>query len=415
MSVQSSAAGPLSPTEELIRESDECLMGTFRRLPVVIAGGQGATVWDTDGRTYIDFVAGIAVNALGHGHPSIVSKIQERAAELIHTSNLYYSEPQVRLAQRLIDLTFDSRIFFGNSGAEANECAIKLARKWGRLFRDGAYEILTIERSFHGRTIATLAATGQSKYSLAFAPALPGFVHVPFGDLDAIRAATSERTVAVMLEPIVGEGGMLPQPEGYLEGLREWCDDRNLLLILDEVQTGVGRTGKWFAYQHSKIEPDILTIAKALGGGIPISACVASPRADVFEQGDHGTTFGGSPFAASIALSLLTTIHDENLLMNVIEQGATLSEGLSAMPLIGAVRGRGLMIGCDLTRPVARELERECLDAGVIVNALNETTLRLVPPLIISSDEIAEGLSRLEVALTKVGAAKQLTRPQPNA
>jgi acetylornithine/N-succinyldiaminopimelate aminotransferase len=413
MSVQSSTAGPLSPTEELMRESDDCLMGTFRRLPIVVAGGRGATVWDTDGRTYIDFVAGIAVNALGHGHPSIVSKIQERAAKLIHTSNLYYSEPQVRLARRLIDLTFQSRVFFGNSGAEANECAIKLARKWGRLFRDGAYEILTVEGSFHGRTMATLAATGQSKYSLGFAPSLPGFVHVPFGDLDAVRAATSERTVAVMLEPIVGEGGMLPQPEGYLEGLRAWCDDRNLLLILDEVQTGVGRTGKWFAYQHSNIEPDILTIAKALGAGVPISACIASTRADVFEQGDHGSTFGGNPFAASIALALLTTIHDENLLANAIEQGAILSEGLSAIPLVGDVRGRGLMIGCDLTQPVARVLERECLDAGVIVNALNDTTLRLVPPLVISSGEIAEGLSRLGLVAARVGTATRLTPPQP--
>jgi len=386
-------------TPELIEAERTYLMGTFNRLPVTLVEGRGALVRDDTGREYVDLVAGIAVNLLGHAHPAVARAVAEQAGRLIHASNLYYTEPQVSLARRLVELSFPSRVFFANSGAEANEAAIKVARKWGKLHRGGAYEIITAEGSFHGRTLATVTATGQPKYSAPFAPLPPGFVHVPYGDLEAIRRATSERTVAVMLEPVMGEVGVVPPPEGYLEGVRAWCDRQNLLLILDEVQTGLGRTGRWFAHQHHGITPDVMTLAKGLGGGVPIGACLAAPRADVLEPGDHGSTFGGNPLACSAALAVLDVVESEGLVGHAAEMGEALQAVLRGLDGVEVVRGRGLMQAVVFKEPVARRFQARCLEEGVIVNAVDERTVRTVPPLVITPAELeraAAGMRRAQ-------------------
>jgi len=374
------------------------LMGTFKRLPVTLVEGRGVTVRDTEGREYIDMVAGIAVNALGHAHPAVAQALADQAGRLIHTSNLYYSEPQVALAGKLVQLSFPSRVFFANSGAEANEAAIKLARKWGKVRRDGAFEIITTDGSFHGRTLATVTAGGKETYSAPFAPLPPGFVHVPYGDLTAVQAATGKDTVAVMLEPIMGEVGVIPPPAGYLEGVRAWCDECDLLLILDEIQTGIGRTGRWFAHQHHGILPDVMTLAKALGGGVPIGACLAAPRADVFEPGDHGSTFGGNPLACAAGVAVLRTMEEEGLVGHAAEMGELLHASLHELKGVTQVRGRGLMQAFVLEQPVAKDFQSRCLAEGVIVNAVDDETVRLVPPLVISADEIERAAAAMKRA-----------------
>jgi acetylornithine aminotransferase/acetylornithine/N-succinyldiaminopimelate aminotransferase len=356
------------------------------------------TVRDSEGREYLDLVAGIAVNVLGHAHPAVTRAVAEQAGRLIHTSNLYYTDPQVALAQKLVELSFPSRVFFANSGAEANEAAIKLARKWGKLRRDGAFEIITTNDAFHGRTLTTVTAGGKDAYSAPFGPLPPGFVHVPYGDLDAIRAATTERTVAIMLEPILGEAGVVPPADGYLEGARAWCDERDLLLVLDEVQTGIGRTGRWFEHQHHGIVPDVMTLAKGLGGGVPIGACLAGPRADVFEPGDHGSTFGGNPLACAAGVAVLRTIEEEGLVGHAAEMGEHLHASLQELEGVRQVRGRGLMQSVVFDGPVARDFQARCLAEGVIVNATDDVTIRLVPPLIISAAEIDEAVQRMKRA-----------------
>jgi acetylornithine/N-succinyldiaminopimelate aminotransferase len=367
--------------------ADQYLMQTGRRLPVTFVRGEGCLVYDEDGKEYLDLVAGIAVNVLGHSHPDIARALTGQARTLIHTSNLYFTRPQVELARRLVELSFPSRVFLCNSGAEANEAAIKIARKWGTKNREGAFEIITAEGSFHGRTLATVTAGGQHKYSDPFKPLPDGFLHVPFNDLEAIKAATTERTVAVMLEPVMGEIGIIPAVKGYLEGVRKWCDEKNLLLILDEVQTGIARTGKWFAYQHHGITPDVMTLAKGLGGGIPIGACLASPRADVLEPGDHGSTFGGNPLACTVALSVLAVIERDGLVGHAAEMGELLNgvlQGLGAKE----VRGLGLMQAAEFAEPHAKAFQQSCLEAGLVINAVDENSIRLVPPLIITAAEI---------------------------
>src|SRR2546421_1309342 len=318
-------------------------MQVGRRLPITFVRGRGCILYDDSGRAYLDLVAGIAVNLLGHAHPDVVAAVTRQSAELIHTSNLYFTQPQVELARRLVELAFPSRVFFCNSGAEANEAAIKLARKWGKRNRDGAFEIITTEGSFHGRTLAAVTAGGQHKYSDPFAPLPPGFVHVAFNDIGAIRAATTDTTVAVMLEPVMGEIGIIPASPGYLKAVRRWCDEQNLLLVLDEVQTGLGRTGRWFAHQHAGITPDVMTLAKGLGGGVPIGACLAAPRADVFEPGDHGSTFGGNPLACQAALAVIQVIEEEGLIGHVVELGGDLKDSMRALDGVSQVRGVGLM------------------------------------------------------------------------
>ena len=378
--------------------ADRYLMQVGKRLPVTFVRGKGCLVYDDSGREYLDLVAGIAVNLLGHAHPEVVAALTAQASSLIHTSNLYYTRPQVELAQRLVELAFPSRVFFCNSGAEANEAAIKLARKWGKRNRDGAFEIITTTGSFHGRTLAAVTAGGQHKYSDAFTPLPEGFVHVPYNDLDAIKSATNEHTVGVMLEPVMGEIGIIPAAPGYLAGVRRWCDANNLLLILDEVQTGLGRTGRWFAHQHHGITPDVMTLAKGLGGGVPIGACLAAPRADVFEPGDHGSTFGGNPLACAAAIAVLSVIERDGLVGHAAEMGGVLHEALLDL---GAkdVRGLGLMQAFEFAEPRAKAFQQSCLEAGLIVNAVDENSIRLVPPLIIGSAEIERAHSTMRKAL----------------
>jgi acetylornithine aminotransferase/acetylornithine/N-succinyldiaminopimelate aminotransferase len=367
--------------------ADKYLMQTGRRLPVTFVRGQGCLVYDDAGREYLDLVAGIAVNLLGHSHPEVAAAVAGQAKTLIHTSNLYYTEPQVELARRLVELSFPSRVFLCNSGAEANEAAIKIARKWGGRHRNGAFQIITTLGSFHGRTLATVTAGGQPKYSDPFKPLPDGFIHVPYNDLDAIKAATGAQTVAVMLEPVMGEIGIVPAKPGYLEGVRNWCDKEGLLLILDEVQTGLGRTGRWFAHQHHGITPDVMTLAKGLGGGVPIGACLAAPKADVFEPGDHGSTFGGNPLACVAALAVLKVIERDGLVGHAAEMGEMLH---AAIHSVGGkeVRGLGLMQAVEFAQPLAKAFQQACLDARLVVNAVDDNTIRFVPPLIITPDQI---------------------------
>ena len=374
--------------------ADKYLMHTGKRLPVTFVRGRGCLVYDESGKEYLDLVAGIAVNVLGHAHPEVAAAVASQAHSLIHASNLYFTQPQVELAQRLVELAFPARVFFGNSGAEANEAAIKIARKWGARNKGGAFRVITSVGSFHGRTMATVSAGGQPKYSDPFKPVLDGFVHVPYNDLEAIKAATTKETVAVMLEPVMGEIGVIPARPGYLEGVRKWCDEQGMLLILDEVQTGIGRTGRWFAHQHHGITPDVMTLAKGLGGGVPIGAVLASPRADVFEPGDHGSTFGGNPLACAAALAVLHVVERDGLVGHAAEMGDALE---SVLQDLGGeeTRGRGLMRAVQFTEPKAKPFQQACLEAGVIVNAVDDHSVRFVPPLIISPDQIEHAHSAM--------------------
>src|SRR6266536_1688315 len=367
--------------------AERYLMQTGRRLPVTFVRGRGCLVYDDAGREYLDLVAGIAVNLLGHSHPEVVAAVTKQSAELIHTSNLYFTRPQVELAQRLVELAFPSRVFFCNSGAEANEAAIKIARKWGARHRDGSFEIITTTGSFHGRTLATVTAGGQHKYSDPFEPLPPGFIHIPYNDAAAIDAAITDKTVAVMLEPVMGEIGIIAAAPGYLERVRALCDEKNLLLILDEVQTGLGRTGRWFAHQHAGITPAVMTRAKGLGDGVPIGACLANPRADVFEPGDHGSTFGGNPLACAVAATVLQVIERDGLVGHAAEMGELLH---SVLRDLGGqeVRGRGLMRAVEFEEARAKPFQQACLDSGLVVNAVDDHSVRLVPPLIVTADQI---------------------------
>ena len=380
------------------------LMGTYNRQPLALVRGAGCVVTDADGNEYLDMVAGIAVSVLGHAHPALTEAVVRQSAMLLHTSNLYYSEPQLELAERLIATAFPSRVFFCNSGAEANEGAIKLARKWGRTHRDGAWQIVCLEGAFHGRTFAALSATANPRYRDPFVPLVDGFTHVRAGDLDAMVAAITAETAAILVEPVLGESGVHPLDDDYLRGLRRLCDERNLLLILDEVQTGMGRTGHWWAHQRAGITPDVMTVAKGLGGGVPIGAVLASPRADVFEPGDHGTTFGGNPLSCAAGCAVIDTITADGLVGNAAALGERLRIGIETLrsPLVASVRGVGLMIGVRLRREVAPAVVAAALRAGLIINATGSRTLRLVPPLIITTAQVDEAVRLLGVALADV-------------
>jgi acetylornithine/N-succinyldiaminopimelate aminotransferase len=403
------SANPVPATSALPARAKAALMDTYQRQPISLRSGHGVWVTSDDGRELLDLVAGIAVNVLGHNHPALRQAIAEQAGTLIHTSNLYYTEPQLELAELLIASAFPSRVFFCNSGAEANEGAIKLARKWGKLHRDGAHVIVCAQGAFHGRTMGALAATANPRYRRPFEPLPKGFVHVPYDDLGALEESIDSATCAVMLEPIEGESGVIPLEPGRLAAIRALCDERNVLLILDEVQTGMGRTGRWWAHQHEAAVPDVMTVAKALGGGMPIGAILAGPRADVFEPGDHGSTFGGGPLACAAAVSVMRTVEGEGLVEHAAEVGDYLAESLSALADRGApiagVRGRGLMLGVALSSDVARDVAAAALDEGLIVNAIGDRTLRLVPPLIITRDEVDEAVLRLSRAFDTVTAA----------
>ena len=381
------------PTEELKDFAAKYLMQTYARQPISIVRGRGAKVYDMEGREYIDCVGGIAVNILGHGHPDLVQAIQRQAAQLIHVSNLYYTEPQVRLAQMLVDHSCADRVFFCNSGAEANEAAIKLARRYGHE-KHGAdrFEIITMKNSFHGRTMATLTATGQEKVQKGFEPLVPGFVYAPFNDFAAIESLVTDKTTAIMLEPIQGEGGVHVADQAYLKSLRELCTQKDILLIFDEVQTGMGRTGTLFAYEQLGVEPDIMTLAKGLGGGMPIGACLAKEAvAAVFTAGTHASTFGGNPLACAAGLAVCRILIEGRVLEQARRMGDYLSKGLADFKdrhrAVRDVRGLGLLQGLEVEID-AKAVVADCLTRGVLVNATSERVLRFVPPLIITQAEI---------------------------
>ena len=382
------------------------LMETYTRQPVELVSGHGVWAVDGEGRELLDLVGGLAVNVLGHAHPAVARALAEQSARLIHTSNLYYTSPQIELAERLVATAFPSRVFLCNSGAEANEAAIKLARKWGRRHRDGATGIVALQGAFHGRTMGALAATGTPRYREPFEPLPPCFRHVA-ADIDSITEAAGDDVVAVMLEPIQGESGVVPLPDGLLGRVRALCDERNLLLILDEVQTGMGRTGRWWAHQHTGITPDVMTVAKGLGGGVPIGAVLAAPRADILEPGDHGSTFGGGPLATAAGCAVLRTIEEEGLVERAARMGEYLRETLLTLRTggvpIAAVRGQGLMLGVVLSEPIASRVGRAALECGVIVNTVGDRVLRLLPALTITEAEVDEAVHRLRDAFDVAG------------
>ena len=389
----------------MVATESRYLMHTFKRQPVELVRGEGARVWDATGREYLDFVGGIAVNVLGHAHPDVVAAITKQAGTLIHTSNLYYSRPQLELAERLNSLGFEGRCFFANSGAEANEAAVKLARKWGKLNRGGAYEVISALGSFHGRTLAMVAATGQPKYQEPYAPMPDGFQSVPYNDIDALTAAVTDKTVAILLEPILGESGVIPAADGYLHQVRRLCDKENLLLIFDEIQTGMGRTGAFYAFQDAGVIPDVVTLAKGLGGGVPIGVCIAAERADVFGHGDHGSTFGGNPLACAAAVATLDVIARDRLMDNARSVGKYLSEQVTArLAPYGTPRGRGLMQALVLHDDIAQEAQAAALQHGLIVNAIGPNVLRFVPPLTITEADVDHAIQVLEVSLDEVSS-----------
>ncbi|MDH3316883.1 MAG: acetylornithine transaminase [Gammaproteobacteria bacterium] len=372
------------------------LMPTYSRLPVTFVRGEGVHVWDRNGKRYLDALAGIAVCGLGHANPAVAAAISTQAGELLHTSNLYGIEKQQALADALVSLSGMEVVFFCNSGAEANEAAIKIARAHGHSKGIEKPEIIVTDHSFHGRTLATLSATGNAKVHSGFEPLVEGFVRVPFDDLAAAERAAKDHSgvIAVLVEPIQGEGGVVVPDPSYLSGLRSLCDRRGLLLMLDEVQTGMGRTGAWFTHQHYGISADVMTLAKALGNGVPIGACLArSEAAAALKPGSHGSTFGGNPLACAAALAVIATIQREHLVERAAEAGARLAAGLkralSGQNCVVEVRGRGLMIGIELDRPCA-ELVGMALERGLLINVTAERVVRLLPPLIISNEQIDE-------------------------
>jgi len=391
-------------TRELLEWSARYHTPNYGRVPICLVRGDGMRVWDSEGREYLDFAAGIAVVALGHCHPRVTGAIREAAATLLHVSNLYHSAPQIHLAKLLCDHSFADRVFFCNSGAEANEAAIKLARKYAKeRFASDRYEVIATRNSFHGRTLATVTATGQEKYQHGFEPLMPGFKHVPYNDLRAMERALDSRTAAILVEPIQGEGGVNVPDDDYLPGLRKLCDESGALLILDEVQTGVGRTGRLWAYEHAGIEPDVLTLAKALANGVPMGAMLAREEvARVLTPGSHASTFGGTPFVASVALATLSTVIEEKIPERAARMGRLLGERLRALagtvPAIREVRGRGLLIGIELDRPAGPVVER-CREAGLLVLTAGERVLRLAPPLIVEPADCERALAVLAEAL----------------
>ena len=377
------------------------------RLPVTLVRGEGTRVWDDDGNAYLDFVAGIASDSLGHCHPVIVDAIKSQGETLLHVSNYFYTLPQLELADAVLEASGMSRIFFCNSGAEATEGAIKIGRKWGMTRKEGAYEIITMEQSFHGRTLASVSATGTPRYSEPFR-AVDGFRHVPFNDLDAVRAAVGPQTAAILVEPLQGEGGVNVADDGYLRALRDICDEHNLLLMLDEVQTGIGRTGKMFAWQHEDVQPDVMALAKGLGSGVPIGAIVANERGDILEPGDHGTTFGGQPFTCAVANATVRHILQEDIPAQAAAKGERLMNDLRALqdrhPVISEVRGQGLLVAVEFSSDIGPALVAAIRERGMLCNVVKPNTLRLVPPLTVSDDELTEAVGIIDAALDSVSA-----------
>ncbi len=376
---------------EIIETDKKYYMNTFGdRVPVCFAKGSGMELTDINGKVYKDFFAGIAVSAVGHSHPKLVETLKNQASSLLHTSSVYYVENQAILAKKLCEISAFDKAFFASTGAEANEGAIKLARKYFYERNEDKYEIITLNKSFHGRTVTTATATGQEKYKKPYHPLTPGFKHVNINDIEGLKSAVSPHTAAIMIEFIQGESGVHPVSKEFALAIRQICDENNILLIDDEVQTGIGRTGKMFAYEHYGITPDIMTLAKALGGGVPISALLAKDEvAEAFHPGDHGTTFGGNPFCTAAALTVLDIIGNEHLVENSQNVGTYLMKSLAdkLSDFISEVRGSGLMIGVEFKNPIAKEVNRLLLEHAILVGTVGENTLRIVPPLIITKSD----------------------------
>jgi acetylornithine/N-succinyldiaminopimelate aminotransferase len=388
------------------------IMNTYARLPVSFTHGQGVWLWDEAGKKYLDALAGIAVSGLGHAHPAIVNAVSEQAGKVIHTSNLYEIRLQEALAERLCALSGMDEVFFCSSGAEANECAIKLARLYGHQNGVANGSIIVMEQAWHGRTLATLSATGNRKAQAGFEPLVPGFIRVPYNDVQAVRHAAehTRNIVAVLVEVLQGEGGINVADTEYTRFLRELCTERNWLLMIDEVQSGIGRTGKWFAHQWADVKPDVMPLAKGLGSGVPIGACVAAGRATgVFKPGNHGATFGGGPLVCAAALATLDAMEREDLLAHAAAMGelvrSGLAEALAGVHAVKEIRGKGLMIGIELDRPCG-ELVRQALDDGLLINVTAGSVVRLLPPLVINAEEARHLVTRL-AALIQAFAAKQ--------
>jgi acetylornithine/N-succinyldiaminopimelate aminotransferase len=381
--------------ENIMEHSDQIMAPTYKRFPVLMTRGQGCTLWDDQGKSYTDFVAGIAVCNLGHVHPAVTKALCLQANTLWHVSNLFYTEPQVRLAAWLVKNSFAERVFFGNSGAEANEAAIKLVRKYFKLQdQPEKYRIISMEKSFHGRTMATLSATGQAKVREGYDPVLEGFDFVPFNNIKALKEKMGPETCAVITEPIQGEGGIRIPKEGYLESLRQICDENGILLIFDEIQTGMGRTGKLFAYQHFGIEPDIMTLAKALGNGLPIGAMLAREKiAQAFQPGSHASTFGGTPLVTAAALEVVQTFSRENIIDHCLETGNYFKDRLiwlkNRHDSVEDVRGMGLLLGMKINKQGA-SVVNACMEKGYLINCVQDNILRFIPPLIIQKRDIDE-------------------------
>ena len=387
--------------QTLMSVSETYVAHTYARYPILLVRGKGTRVWDMDGKEYLDFVSGLAVCNLGHCHPKVVKAIQDQAAKLIHVSNFYYIEPQIQLASLLCKNSFADKVFFCNSGGEANEGAIKLARKYAKEKMDGGrYEIITMERSFHGRTLATLTATAQEKFHKGYSPLMPGFKYIPFNDPEAVRRAIDSKTCAVMLEPIQGEGGVNCPSEGYLKAVREICDEKGILLIFDEVQVGMGRTGKLFAYEHEGIEPDMMTLAKSLAGGVPIGALlIKKDIAESFKPGDHASTFGGNPLATAAGVAALAAILEEGMLENCQKVGSyflsRLEEIEKTFSFVQEVRGKGLILGMEL-KMEGSSIVKEMMQRGFLINCTMGNVLRFLPPLIVTKEEVDLVVETLE-------------------
>ncbi|MCM8790522.1 MAG: aspartate aminotransferase family protein [Candidatus Omnitrophica bacterium] len=393
----------MTKTEKIVRMYDKYVMNTYKRVPLCLDRAKGSIVWDIDGNKYLDLFPGWAVSGTGHCHPAVVKAVQSQAKKLMHVSNNYYSEAQALLAKTIIENSFDGKVFFGNSGAEANEAAVKLARRYGH--PTGRYEVITMTKSFHGRTLAMITATGQDKVKLGFEPLPAGFVHVPFGDIEAVREAVNEKTIAVMLEPVQCEGGInIPRPE-YMKALRQLCDEKDLVLIFDEVQTGMGRSGRMFAFQVFGVVPDVMTLAKALGGGLPIGAAVARGKfQDVLTPGTHASTFGGSPIVCAAALAVFDSIKKERLLANANRMGAYLRKRLESLKakykLIKEIRNMALIVGVELSIK-GEDVYKECLKEGLLINCTQDTVLRIMPPITVTKEEIDKAVSILDKVLGK--------------
>lgn len=397
----------MSQSNDWQKLADRLFLNTITRFPVTLVRGEGARVWDDQGKQYLDFVGGWAVNSLGHCHPALVNALEEQAKTLIQTSNQFYTVPAIKLARLLAENSCLDRVFFCNSGAEANEGAVKLARKYGKIHLKGAYEIITTYGSFHGRTLAMTAATGQRKFQDPYTPLPDGFINVEYNDLEAIKRATNERTCGVMLEPIQGEGGVNVPDDDYLKKVEDWCHQKGIMFILDEVQTGIGRTGTLFAYEQYNVEPDIMTLAKGLGSGVPIGAFLAKEKASVFTPGEHGTTFGGNPLVCAAAYATLKYIIDNDIPEKVNRVGKYFMTELETLKqqfdFITEVRGKGLLIAMEFDREIAQDVTMSCLNKGLLINKLKPNAIRFMPPLIITEKEVDEAVNILRNIFNEKG------------